>query len=80
MAVTSVLGLILGGVALGAASSLLAPKPSSSDVPGVSADTGAVTDDEAKKLAAKRLFRSGIISTSPTGIGGSETIASTRLR
>jgi hypothetical protein len=36
--------------------------------------------DEVKDKAKKRLFRAGIISTTPTGLGGYETLATTRLK
>ncbi len=43
-------------------------------------DTGRVTEEEVKHVAAKRLFRAGIIATSPTGLGVGETTAAGRLR
>lgn len=44
-------------------------------------DTGKVTEEEAKDVARKRLFRSGIFATSPTGLGGNdEPRATARLK
>jgi len=44
-------------------------------------DTGKVSEEEAKDVARKRLFRAGIFATSPTGLGGgSEPTATARLR
>jgi hypothetical protein len=44
-------------------------------------DTGKVSEEEAKDVARKQLFRAGIFATSPTGLGGgSEPTATARLR
>jgi hypothetical protein len=47
-------------------------------------DTGKVTENEAKEVSRKRLYRLGLIGTSPTGLTGlglsNEPLASARLR
>lgn len=75
-------GTAIAAGAVGGAYALGQSQKSSSapSAPKVSTDTGTLTPDEAKTKATKRLFRAGIVATSPTGIGDDEPLASARLR
>ena len=75
VAVAGIIGALVGGTAMA-----LASKPKTPSFPGELPGTGALTEDETKKAASKRLFRAGLISTSPTGLGSKETLATTRLQ
>lgn len=69
------------GVGAAAASGAFSRKKSySSSAPGIDMGTGALTEGEAQAAARKRLFRAGVIATSPTGLGGDESLATTKLR
>lgn len=46
----------------------------------VSSDTGALTEGEAQTAAKKRLFRSGVLFTSPTGLDSDTRTSSAKLR
>lgn len=50
------------------------------DTPASVQETGKITEEEAGVTAKKRLYRSGVMFTSPTGLGGQETLASGRLK
>lgn len=69
-----------GAKAVGDMTSKKSSAPSAPSAPSAK-DTGALAPDEVKKAASKRLFRAGIIATSPTGVGdNNEPLASARLR
>ena len=42
--------------------------------------TGALTESEAQTAAKKRAFRSGVLFTSPTGLGSEPRTSSAKLR
>jgi len=82
---STVVGMTLLGVAAGAGTAMAmssSRKSSAPSAPAIAApDTGALAPDEVKEAASKRLFRAGIIATSPTGVGdNNEPLASARLR
>ena len=45
-----------------------------------STDTGKISEEDAQAAAKKRLFRSGVLFTSPTGLDSDATTASAKLR
>ena len=68
------------GKAKGAAS---APAASPIDLPDTRIDiedTGEITEEEAQTAAKKRLYRSGILFTSPLGLGEGTETSSAKLR
>lgn len=80
---------VIGATVIGAGLSLSAAvasgafsrkKSGSPSAPSIDKRTGALTEDEARAAAKKRVFRAGIIATSPTGLGGDESLATTKLR
>jgi len=46
----------------------------------LASQTGELTGDEAQGAARKRAYRSGVLFTSPTGIGSTPQTASAKLR
>lgn len=57
-----------------------ASKGASSVDSRVSTATGALSEDEAQSAAKKRLFRSGVLFTSPTGLDSNPKTSSAKLR
>ena len=77
---------VLGGAAFGAGKLIgdivgSGRKSSGGAAPRVEPNqTGILTEEESKDLARKRLFRTGSIFTSPTGVNTPATTTSARLR
>ncbi len=71
-----------GAFALGrsGSKSVATPSDGGARIAGVSAATGALTEKEAQTAAKKRAFRSGVLFTSPTGLGSEPKTSSAKLR
>ena len=72
----------IAAIAGGTTAAIMANQPDTKfpDTPASAQETGKLTEDEAGVTAKKRLYRSGVMFTSPTGLGGQETLASGRLK
>ncbi|MCK9324141.1 MAG: hypothetical protein M0P69_01455 [Bacteroidales bacterium] len=86
--VSSTTAAIIGATVIGAGLGVRAAasgafgrkKKDSSSAPKMDMGTGALSEGEAQTAAKKRLFRAGVIATSPTGLGSGETLGTTKLR
>lgn len=76
----TVIGAGIGVGAAAASGAFGSKKKDSSSAPKMDMGTGALSEGEAQTAAKKRLFRAGVIATSPTGLGSGETLGTTKLR